>query len=267
MSNIESALLDLGGLDILARRPTPIQRLDPRAKVLVALAFIVTVVSFGKYEVAGLLPLVAYPVALVIVGDLPAGYLLGKLLVASPFALLIGMFNPLLDQSILMEVGPARVSGGWISFASIMLRFGLTVSAALILIATTGFYPVCLALRRLRVPRVLTVQFMLLYRYVFVLGEEAARMARAWSLRAVNARGMPPSVFGSLAGQLLLRALDRAQRLHMAMLARGFDGEIRQAGALRFTAADAVFALGWTAFFIVARCYNLPHLMGGAVMP
>ena len=204
MSAIESALLDLGGLDALALRQTPIHRLDPRAKVLTALAFIVTVVSFGKYDLAGLVPLLVYPVTLIIVGDLPPGYLLGKLLLASPFVLVIGIFNPLIDRTILMQIGPVRISGGWISFASIMLRFGLTLSAALILISTTGFSAVCLALGRLRVPRAFTVQLMLLYRYIFVLAGEASRMVRAWSLRSVNARKMSPRVFSSLVGQLLL---------------------------------------------------------------
>jgi cobalt/nickel transport system permease protein len=266
MSKLESALLDLGGLDTLARRPTPIQRLDPRAKVLVALAFLITVVSFGKYDLSGLLPLLAYPVALIVLGDLPPGYLLGKLLLASPFALAIGIVNPLLDRTILMRLGPLRISGGWISYASILLRFGLTLSAALILIATTGFDSVCLALARLRAPRALTVQLMLLYRYIFVLAGEGSRMVRAWSMRAGGGRRMSPRVFSSLVGQLLLRALDRAQRLHMAMLCRGFDGEVRRLRPLRLGAPDAVFVLAWTAFFALTRLYNLPQLLGRAVM-
>jgi len=265
MSKLESALLDLGGLDALARHQSPIHRLDPRAKALTALAFIVTVVSFGKYDLAGLLPLLAYPVALIVLGDLPPGTLLGKLLLASPFALAIGLVNPLLDRTIQMQLGPLRISGGWISYASILLRFGLTLSAALILIATTGFNSVCLALDRLKAPRALTVQLMLLYRYIFVLAGEGSRMVRAWSMRAGGGRRMSPRVFSSLVGQWLLRALDRAQRLHLAMLCRGFDGEIRQLRPLRFGAPDAVFMLAWTAFFVLARCYNLPQLLGRAV--
>ncbi|MCX7014830.1 MAG: cobalt ECF transporter T component CbiQ [Candidatus Sumerlaeota bacterium] len=266
MSTIESALLDMGGLDILAAQNTPIHRRDPRAKVLTALAFIVTVVSFSKYDLSGLLPLFLYPVVLVALGNLPPRYLLGKLLLASPFALIIGVFNPLLDRTILLRIGPVGLSGGWISFVSILLRFLLTVSAALILISTTGFNAVCLALTRLKVPHVLTVQLMLLYRYIFVLAEEASRMVRAWSLRAVKSRRMSPKVFSSLVGQLLLRAVDRAQRIHMAMLSRGFDGEIRLIRPLRFGMADALFVLAWTAFFVLARACNLPQLLGQAVL-
>ena len=266
MSKIESALLDIRGLDTLAAQDTPIHRLDPRAKVVTALAFIAAVVSFGKYDLSGLVPLIVYPVAMIALADLPPGYLLGKLLIASPFAVIIGVFNPLLDRTILMQIGPVRVSGGWISFASILVRFFLTLSAALILVSTTGFNAVCLALTRLKVPRVLTVQLMLLYRYLFVLAEEAARMVRAYSLRSVGGRRMPLRIFGSLIGQLLLRAMDRAHRIHTAMLCRGFDGEIHQIRPLKFRASDGAFVVAWSGFFLLARLFNAPQLLGQIVM-
>lgn len=266
MSNIESALLDIGGFDRLALQDTPIHRRDPRAKVITTLIFILTVVSYGKYDLSGLMPLFVYPAVLIALGNLPAGYLMGKLLVASPFALAVGLFNPILDHSTAMEIGAIQISGGWISYASILLRFILTLSAALILISTTGFNAVCLALERMKTPKLLVIQFMMLYRYIFVLGEEASRLFQAWSLRSVGERRMPMKVFVSLAGQLLLRALDRAQRIHMAMLSRGFDGEIRLLRSLKFGAADVFFVLGWTSFFLVARCWNLPLLLGQTVI-
>ncbi|MDQ1256537.1 MAG: cobalt/nickel transport system permease protein [Candidatus Hydrogenedentes bacterium] len=266
MPSIESALFDIRGLDRFAAQDSVIHRRDPRAKVITTLAFIVAVVSFDKYDLSGLMPFFLYPVALIAAGNLPPGYLLGKILAVSPFALAIGAFNPFLDRAIVAEIGPVQLSGGWISYASIHVRFALTVSAALILISTTGFDAVCQALARLKCPKVLTVQFMLLYRYLFVLTEEASRMVKAWTLRSVGRRKMPLRVFGSLAGQLLLRSLDRAQRVHMAMLSRGFDGEFRPIRPMRFGAADLLFVTVWTSYFVVARLYNLPHWLGQAVM-
>lgn len=266
MPQLETALFELGGIDDFARRQSPVHRLDSRAKVVVALAFIVTDVSFGKYEIAGLIPLVAYPVVMIAMGGIPARWLMRKMIWVAPIAIMIGIANPILDRAILVEAGPIKISGGWTSFASIVLRFALTFSAALILISTTGFDSVCAALRRFKVPRVMTMQLMLLYRYIFVLAEEAARMMRAWSLRSVNVRRISLREFGSLLGQLLLRALDRAQRVHQAMLCRGFDGELRGGAAMNFGAADTGFVLGWIAFFFVARIYDLPHVMGRIAM-
>ena len=65
----------------------------------------------------------------------------------------ITIFNPLFDQQTLLQLGPLAISGGWVSFVSILLRFALTVFAALILIATTSFTGVCMALERLGAPR------------------------------------------------------------------------------------------------------------------
>jgi cobalt/nickel transport system permease protein len=262
MAKIESSLLNIGYLETLSYQDTPLHRLDPRVKLLTTLAFIIAVVSFGKYEVAALIPFIVYPVALVAVGNLPVGYLARKILLAAPFAFFIGIFNPLLDRAVLMHLGPLAISGGWISFASIMLRFTLTVSAALILIAGTGFNAVCLAMEKLGAPRSFVVQLMFLYRYLFVLADEAARLVRARALRSFQGRGLGFKVFSAIVGQLLLRTLDRAQRIHLAMRSRGFDGKIRLVRPLHWHWADAVFFLGWSLLFVLWRWYNIPYLLG-----
>ena len=265
MAKIESTLFEIGTLDQLARQDTALHRLDPRAKLVTALGFIVTVVSFGRYELSALLPLVLYPVVLAASGNLPTGYLLRKLLIASPFALFVGLFNPLLDRTILLHVGGVAVSGGWISFLSILARFSLTVSAALILVGSTGFNSVCMALGRLGVPAVFSTQLLFLYRYIFVLTEEGLRMVRARNLRSFGRRGTGLRIYGFMLGQLLLRTMDRAQRIHQAMLCRGFDGEVRLARHFRLTFADVVFTAGWFAFFGLTRAFNLPELLGRVV--
>ena len=266
MAGPEAALLQTGRLDALARQDTPVHRLDPRAKVLTTACFIVAVVSFDKYAVAAMTPFFLYPAVLMAAGRVPAGFVLTRLLLVSPFAVLIGVFNPWLDREVLAQVGPVALTGGWLSFASILLRFVLTLSAALLLVATTGFNQVCQALERFRVPTVFVVQLLLLYRYLFVLAREAWRMLRAFRLRALRDRAVPLRVYGSLVGLLLLRTLDRAQRVYTAMRCRGFDGTMRLGEASRFRAADAVFVAGWCAFFVLARACALPQWLGEAVM-
>jgi cobalt/nickel transport system permease protein len=266
MGRIQSALWDIGTLDELADQDTPLHRLDPRAKLITTLLFIAAVTSFDRYEVAALMPFTLYPAVLISVGRLPVGRLLKKGLLAAPFAVFIGIFNPLLDREIVLRIGSIGISGGWISFASILIRFTLTVSAALILVAGTGFEALCMALVRLKVPRVFVVQLLLLYRYLFLLMEEGARMVRAHALRAFGERAIRIRVFGSLVGQLLLRTLGRGQRIHVAMLCRGFDGEVRLVRSMRMGVGDVCFVMGWSTFFVMARLYNLPHLLGSLVL-
>lgn len=263
--NVDSKFLGLGYLDLLSFQDTPVHRLDPRAKVLTTIVFIVAVVSFDKYQVSALLPFALFPVTMIARGNLPAAYLLGRLLFVLPFALFVGIFNPFLDRDMLLLVGSTAISGGWVSFLSIILRFVLTVLAALTLIATTGFIGVCSALEMLGLPRVFAVQLLFLYRYLFVLADEGGRMTRARALRSFGDRGMGLKVFGSLVGHLLLRTIDRAQRIYMAMLSRGFHGEFHFRRPMKMGFPEFAFIVGWSALFICFRVYNIPRLVGGVI--
>jgi len=263
---LDTAYYDLGRLDLLAEKKSPIHRLDPRAKVLTTLVFIVYVVSFDKYEIAGLLPFFFYPAFLVGLADVPFGYLLRKLILVSPFVLFIGIFNPILDREIVFQFGSLDISGGWLSLISIMLRFTLTVGAALLLIATTGFPAICMALVKLGVPRVFAVQLLMLYRYVFVLIEECIRMIRAYTLRSFSKKMMPFHVFKQLLGNLLLRTLDKAQRIHMAMLSRAFTGDIHIVRQFSFGMGEFAYLVSFALVFTVLRFYNITDIIGKFIL-
>ncbi|HET6476167.1 MAG TPA: cobalt ECF transporter T component CbiQ, partial [Thermoleophilia bacterium] len=118
MSSVATGLSSLDRLDRLARLDTSVHRVDPRAKVVTTGVFIVCVVSYGKYDLLGLLPFAFFPVVMATEGGLPLGFLGKLLLVASPFALVMGAFNPLFDQEVVAYVGSVPVSGGWVSYAS-----------------------------------------------------------------------------------------------------------------------------------------------------
>lgn len=262
MPSLEEGLYDLGRLDQLAYKDTPVHRLDARAKVITTLVYLVCVVSFGKYELAPMLPFFLYPVFTAADGDLPLAFLARKLIAVAPFAFFVGVFNPFIDREVVLQLGTLGITGGWLSFASIMLRFALTTLGVLALIATTSFNGVCMGLERLGLPDVLATQLLFLYRYIFVLGEETMRMARARAMRSLGRRGMGLTVYGQILGHLLLRTYERAQRIYQAMLSRGFDGHVRVVHSSRFSARDWGYLLGWSAVFIGFRLYNVPLLLG-----
>ena len=231
----------IGRLDRLSYGRTVVHCLDPRVKVVVTLLFLVTVVSFPPHEVAALLPFFLFPVLSLTLGGIPAGFILRKILVVSPFALMIGIFNPLLDTGTVAVIAGFPVSAGWISFVSILLKFVLTTGAALLLVATTSFPGICHALRRLGCPSLFVSQLLFLYRYLFVLAEEAMRITRARDMRTFGKRGSGLTVFVRLAGVLFLRTVDRAGRIYGAMLSRGFRGDIPVLRRCRITFRDLVF--------------------------
>ena len=253
---------EIGRMDDWGRMDTPVHRLDARAKVLVTLAFIVAVMSFPPYTVSALTPFLLYPMALLSLGRIPLRPILRKMLVATPFALAIGLFNPLLDRQPVATLGPWVITGGWMSFASLMFRFMLTVGAALGLVACTGMHRLCAGLEQLGVPRVLVIQLLFLYRYLFVVADEGFTMWRSVALRSEGRRVLPLHVYGSLTGNLLLRSMDRAGRIHRAMVARGFDGTVRMMGHPTFTWRDAVFTGSGVVLAAVARTWNLAETLG-----
>lgn len=253
---------EIGQMDEFGRIDSPVHNLDPRAKAVTTIAFVATVMSFHRHEITALVPFLLYPVALLSAGRIPVGPVLRKVLLAAPFVFFVAVLNPLLERAPVASIGPIVITGGWLSFASILFRFVLTVGAALTLVACTGVQRLGAGLESMGVPYTLVTQILFLYRYLFLISDHGTRMFRSMELRSVGARTAPFHVRASLLGSLLLRSIDRAERVHLAMSSRGFDGRMRTLDALRFRASDALFVAGWVAFFAVARTWNLPLVLG-----
>lgn len=262
MNNIGKNSFDIGYMDTLSGGDSSLHKLDPRAKLITTLVFIIIVVSFDKYEISPLTAFFIYPLILITEGGLPACYLLKKVLLVSPFAVFIGIFNPLIDREILIHIGTIGISGGWISFISIIMRFLLTVSAALILVALTGFNSVCESLLKFGVPKIFVSQLLFFNRYMAVLTDETARAVRARSLRSFGSRHMNLKVFASMISYLLLRTLDRAERIYRAMCCRGFNGHIHIIRKMKIGSREIVFVFGWVLLFILLRYWNIPIKLG-----
>lgn len=260
MSAITNALLNLRQMDDLASQHTVIHKIHPMAKIIVTMLFLVTVVSFGKYSVSGLLGLAFYPFVLMAMADLPIKLMGKRLLVLEPFVLGIGLFSPLFDTNT-MWIGGMAISAGWITLLSILVKGTLTISAGLLLVATTGIDKVAEGLRMLKVPRILVLQILLTYRYVLVLIEEFSRMTRAYFLRAPMDKGIRRGVWGSFAGQLLLRTYDRARQIYISMTLRGFRGEYHTGKNTPLMPLDWVYILAWGLFFLLCRLIPLADLV------
>ena len=263
--SIESAYSGIGRLDRLSYRDTAVHRLDPRAKVVATFLFVVAVVSFPRYEVLSLFPFFLFPILMAALGDIPAGFIAKKVVAVSPFAVFVGIFNPLFDLSRIAIAPGVAISAGWLSFASILVKFALTISAALLLIATPSFPGICRGLRRLGFPALFVSQLLFLYRYLFVLMEEAARVVRARDMRTFGTRGAGVRVFVRIAGTLFLRTVERAERIYGAMLARGFRGDVPSMRQETFRPSDVLFVAAAGCCFSLCRFVPVPRVIGHLV--
>ncbi len=257
------ALSHMRALEACAAGRSFIHRRHPVAVVLVTLCCLITVASFGRYVVGAMLPMLFYPLFVLSVGEVPPGLLVRRLLPALPLILGIGLFNPLFDRVPVEFLPGISVWSGVVSFASIALRGVLCVSVALLLVAVSGVDGVSAALRTLRVPRVFVTLFVLTYRYIQTLVEEAERISVAYSLRAPRKKAPSPREWGVLAGQWLLRTLRRADRLYNAMKCRGYRGELPSSRVRRWEFADTLYLTFWCAFFVLTRLVDIPQVLGG----
>jgi cobalt/nickel transport system permease protein len=198
-------------LDRYSRLDSPLHRLPAAVKLGATVVLIGALVAFSRPEwtVLGVVALLL--VALSAASRVPALYLVQRLLLLEPLVLGVaglGFFHP----------------DGWRQVLFLISRSTLCLWTALLLANTTPFDQLLALLRRLRLPPLLLTVLSLLYRYLFVLIDEAERMQRARASRTfAGTRGGTWRRLGDLAGQLFVRSTGRAERIYLAMRSRGWE--------------------------------------------
>jgi cobalt/nickel transport system permease protein len=233
-----------------------LHKLDPRLKVVVTIAFIISNVLLpdGAWPAFALAWL--YLLILNHLSRLGLGFTFRRSFVALPFALaaLTAVFSipgtPLAQWHLgLWTLVPT--DAGLLRFLSIVIRSWLSVQAAILLVAVTRFPDLVHAFEHLRVPAILTTIIAFLYRYLFVLTDEVMRLLRARQSRSAAEIGRRSGgnvlwrgrVAGNMAGQLFLRSYERSDRIYNAMLSRGYDGHLRTLNAHTLRGSDWLWAI------------------------
>lgn len=229
-------------LDPYIAHPSPIHRLDPRVKFILAVAVIFTAALLPNGAWPFYILLLTLSLALAILSEIGIIYVLKRAVLALPFVLaalpvIFTLPGPVFFN---LPLGPWELTAtqtGIERFASIALKSWISVQVAILLAASTPFPELLVAMRAVRIPRLLVAIFGLMWRYLFVLADEALRLLRARAARSGDS-GQPDlrpggslawraRTTGSMAGNLFLRAIERSDRIYMAMLSRGYDGEVR----------------------------------------
>lgn len=206
----------------------PPARLDARAKLAICLGFVLITVSTPPENLRVLAGLGALALAMALAARVRPGDLARRLLHLAPFVLVVAA-APLL-----------RHGTGLDQAIGIMAKAGLGCCALVMLAATTPVGELLAALVALRCPRLVVLLLGLTARYLHVLAEEAGRLRRAAAARGFSPRHLGQArIIGDLIGALFLRSHARAERVHAAMLARGFTGDLVLAPPAPWRGADA----------------------------
>ena len=202
-----------------------VHRLAPEAKLAATVLFVFAVVATPR-EVFWAFGLDAALVALVAsVAGLRLTYVLKRLVIELPF-LAFALFLPIVGRGEQVEVLglSLSVSGLWAAW-NIVVKGTLGVAASIVLASTTTVSELLRGLDRLRLPRVLTGIMSFMIRYGDVIADEMHRMRVARIARGHDPRWIwQVKAVASSAGALFIRSFERGERVHVAMLARGYDG-------------------------------------------
>lgn len=211
-----------------SRRDSPLHRCHAAAKILVTLALLIPIAVS-----AAATTYVLYFVLLLLIGlasRLPIAALLRTAAGVLPFALCFALVTAFTGERQLA--------------AHLIIRSYLSALATLLLIATTPMPDLIAGMEWLRAPRFLMQVMQFLYRYLIVLMEEAVSMTQAGTARAGTLRGLQFRQAAAAAGVLFARAYSRAEAIHRAMLARGFEGRMPRFRASKFTLTEALMVAG-----------------------
>ncbi|MDQ3577446.1 MAG: cobalt ECF transporter T component CbiQ [Actinomycetota bacterium] len=211
----------------LLHRPgtSPVHRLAPQVKVVCALVFVLCVVSTRRVEFWAFGGYLLVLAGVWLIARIPPGWLAKRALIEVPFVVL-AVALPFIGGGPQVDVLGVSVSeegtlAGW----NIFIKGTLGVLVSLTLAATTAPRELIVGLQRLRVPAMIITIATLMLRYLEVIAAEARRMRIAricrghdprflWQV-AATARGV---------GTLFIRSYERGERVHLAMVSRGWVG-------------------------------------------
>ncbi|MCZ2527602.1 cobalt ECF transporter T component CbiQ [Streptomyces sp. HB2AG] len=204
---------------------SPVHRLPPHCKIAATFLFVLVVVSTPREAFAAFAAHAVLLGTVAVLARVPAGFLLKRLLIEVPFVG-FAVLLPFVAQGEQIEVLglSLSVSGLWGAW-NILVKGTLGVAASVLLASTTELRELLLGLQRLRMPPTLVQIASFMIRYMDVVSGEMRRMRIARESRGFETRGIRQwSVLAKSAGALFIRSYERGERVHLAMVSRGYAG-------------------------------------------
>ncbi len=224
-----------------SRGTGPLHSRDARVKLLVTLGYLIALATMPRLTAAAV---ALYGVAAglgIALGRLPVGALLARAAVVLPFSATFAIFS--------MAAGDASRAG------SLLVKSYLSAAAVLVLVGTTPLPKLLRGMESLGVPRMLTLVVQFLFRYLFVISGQAQHMRLAALCRGSGASGIRFRAAAGAVAVLFARSFGRAEGIHQAMMARGFNGETQLLSTARIDAFDVLLLIAGLAAALALRVF------------
>ncbi len=217
---------------------SPVHRLPAHLKIVALLAFVLAVVATPSTVVWAFAVDAVVLLAVQRASRVPLGFVGARMVVELPFVV-FALLMPLIASGPRVDVGPLRLSeAGLLGAWALLVKGTLGVLASLVLATTTEPRDVVTGLQRLRLPAVLVEILAFMIRYLEVVTGEMRRMRVARESRGFTARSVRQwPALASSAGALFIRSYERGERVHLAMLSRGYTGSLPRSRVVTVTGA------------------------------
>lgn len=203
---------------------SPLHRARPELKLVALVGFVLVVVATPNGWYPAFAAYLAVLGGVLVLAQVPVGYLLRRLVVETPFVV-FALLTPFVASGPKVDVLGLHLSEpGLVAAGGLLMKGTLGVLASLLLAATTEPRDVLLGLERLRMPAQLVQIMAFMIRYLDVVGGELARMRVALASRGFTGRNPAHwPVIAKSCGALFIRSYERGERVHLAMLSRGYS--------------------------------------------
>ena len=231
-----------GFIDRFSRLDSCVHRLDARTKIVLALLFVVLVVTTPPTHLLTFVIYAGLLLWIAALSRLPLPPLLKRALMVLPFSAVVAIGLPFVHggKTVLFLGMSLSVTGIWM-FVGVAVKSMLGAVALILLVSTTPFSRLLDGLRRLGMPAIFVDMLALTYRYIHILIEETTRLRRAALARGYDPKWLSQAVIvGRLIGNLFIRSYERAERVYGAMQLRGYNGQMPDAESATFSLPEGL---------------------------
>ena len=239
---------------------SPMAGIDARVKIIAAVVWSVLLAALNSIPAA--LIALAASLLMVIWAKWPWPDLLKRLMAVNFFILFMWLMLPFSFSSpglVVASIGPLEVTREGLTLATLLtLKANAILIAVIALLATSPLFVLAAAGRKMHFPEKLVSLFLLTIRYFYVMYQEYLRLRNAMRVRGFRAGLNRNTLYGasSLIGSLLVRSFDRADRVHRAMLCRGYTGIIWVKSDFVIKRKDMVFSFLMTLLIVAVGGYE-----------
>jgi cobalt/nickel transport system permease protein len=236
-------------LDKYSDRQSFIHRLDPRIKIICLLLFVFVVVSTPRSKPLSFAVFTALILLLILISRIPIGYVLKRSCLVFPFTIMTAAFIPFWNNRSSVPTDYVSLFGlnfnvdGLRILGNVAAKSWLAALAMILLSSSTKFSSLLAGLEALRFPKLILNILSFMYRYIFILVDDAQRMDRARRVRYFGGGYRRQiRVLSNMIGLLFIRAYERGERVYQSMVSRGFDGNLITTTNFKYEIKDVVFA-------------------------